>query len=320
VISANGPEEDRRRKQIIIALAIVYMAWGGTYLGIRFAVETIPPLIMAGSRFLLSSIILITVLRFFHASTFRWGSRSEWRDATIIGLLLLLVSNGGLCWSEQFVPSGVASLFFALTPLWMVLFDWIHPGGKRPSLRNGLGLILGFSGVWVLRGTSQPLFAASNVNLAYFILLIMGGSWGAGAIYSRYAKSSGNPFFPVARQMIVGGIALLIAAALHGDFHHFSIEQVTARSALGFGYLVVMGTLIGFTAYMWLMKESTPLLVGTTAYVNPVIAVCLGWVLGHEPLTLRLVLSAGIIVTSVIVVLNDRNHSFRIGDAPNDRL
>ncbi len=271
--------------RLALAFATVYLAWGGTYLGIRVAIETMPALSMAGSRFFLAGVILLAFLRWFHSPGFHWGTRREWRDATIVGLLLILLGNGCLTWAEQYVPSGVASLFFAVTPLWMVLFDWLHPGGTRPSLNTACGLLLGFAGIWILRDPAGSVANAHELNLGYLVLLVTGCCWGAGAIYSRHVHAQGSPLLPVARQMLIGGAALTLAGVVRGELHSFSFTNITWVSWLGYLYLLIFGSLLGFTAYVWLMKVSTPALVGTTAYINPIIAVFLGWALGHESLT-----------------------------------
>lgn len=298
---------DPHKPYALVALAFlaINLGWGGTYLGIRFAIETMPPFLMAGTRFCIAGIILLVALRAIHSRGFHWGTLREWRDSIVTGVLMLLMGNGGLTWAEQFVPSGVASLFFALTPLWMVLFDWLHPGGKTPSLNTGLGLVLGFFGIWILREPSSGAVTAqtSGLHWGYLALLMTGVCWGAGSIYSRHAKARGSILLPIARQMIAGGIALILAGAVNGDFQQFSFARVSVRSWIGFSYLLVVGSLVGFTAYAWLLKVSTPARVGTTAYVNPIVAIFLGWSLGHEPVTWQLAFGALVIVASVVLVM-----------------
>lgn len=298
---------DQSPNAALVALAFltVYLGWGGTYLGIRFAIETMPPFLMAGSRFFAAGVILLACLRIFHSPGFHWGTIREWRDAIITGVLLLLCGNGGLTWAEQFVPSGVASLFFALTPLWMVLFDWLHPGGKTPSPRVALGLVLGFIGIWILRepASAATVVQSGDARWAYVVLLLMAVCWGAGSIYARHNKARGSILLPIARQMISGGIALMLAGLPNGDFARFHFAEVTIRSWIGYGYLLTVGSLLGFTAYAWLLKVSTPARVGTTAYINPIVAIFLGWSLGHEPVSWRLAFSALAIVTSVLIVM-----------------
>lgn len=296
-------DHGRTTARVVLAFITVYLAWGGTFLGIRFAIESIPVFMMAGSRFFIAGIILMTTLRLAHSPGFHWGSLSEWRDAAIAGVLLLLGGNGLLTWAEQYVPSGVASLFFGMIPLWMVLFDWLHPGGKTPTLNTAFGLFIGLAGVWILRGTAGSPLHASELNWGYLALLVSGCSWGAGAIYSRHVHAKGSPLLPVSRQMVLGGIALMLAGYGRGELDHFSLGNVTTLSWIGYAYLLIFGSLIGFTAYVWLMKVSTPAHVGTISYVNPVVAVFLGWSLGHEPLTLRIAISAACIVASVMIVL-----------------
>lgn len=288
---------------IAAAYILVYLAWGGTFLGIRVAMETIPAFLMAGSRFLIAGLILLTGIRLLRSSQFRWGTPREWRDASVVGLLMVLMGNGGITWSERVLPSGVAALVVALTPLWMVLFDWLRPAGQRPSLRTSFGLLLGFGGICILRGSDHGGVGSEALNWSFLALFIGNICWGAGAIYSRHAHAEGSPLLPVARQMIIGGAALLTVSAVSGEFQTFSFAAISLRSALGYAYLILFGSLLGFTAYVWLMKVSTPARVGTISYVNPIIAVLLGWSFGGEDLTLKIAASAVIIVIAVVIVI-----------------
>lgn len=288
---------------IVAAYVAVYLAWGGTYLGIRVAIETIPAFLMAGSRFFLAGIILMTCLRLFQPAAFHWGTRREWRDAAIVGVLLIVGGNGGITLSERVVPSSVVALITAGVPLWMVLFDWVRPTGRRPSLNTALGLLLGFGGIVILCSGSSSTGRSSALNWGYATVLAANLCWSAGAIYSRHVHAAGSPLLAVSRQMLIGGTALLVLGAISGELRTFSFAAISQRSALGYAYLITCGSLLGFTAYVWLMKVSTPARVGTISYVNPVIAVLLGWAIGGESLSLQIGLSAAVIVASVVIVL-----------------
>jgi len=285
----------------MFALAIVYVVWGATYLGIRVAIETMPPLLMAGSRFALAGIILFFFIRFLIPNQFVWGSKKEWKDASISGILLILGGNGCVTLAERSVPSGVAALTIALVPMWLLLFDWIRPQGVAPTRNAVIGLIMGLTGVvFLVNGTSLALSVENRY--AFALLFIAGLSWSLGALYSRYVTSEGSPLLPIARQMMVGGFVMFLAALIHGEGALFQWDQFSTRSLIAFLYLLIFGSLIGYSAYVWLMKVTTPTLVGTTAYVNPAIAVLLGVTLGEEILSQSQMIGGVFVLCAVIVV------------------
>lgn len=294
---------------IVAAFAVVYVAWGGTYYGIRVAIESIPVALMAGSRFLLAGVILLTLLRLVRSADFYWGTLTEWRDAAIAGCLLIVAGNGGVTWAEHTVPSSAAALICAGVPLWMVLFDWARPNGQRPTWRVFAGIGLGFAGILILCGPQLAASGTSGFSWSYLAVLAANMCWGAGAIFSRHRHARGSALLPVARQMIVGGVVLLTISVISGEAWSFSPAQLTARSAWGFAYLLTFGSLLGFSAYVWLMKVSTPARVGTISYVNPVIAVLVGWALGGEPVGARLAVSAVLIIAAVIIVIRKGGRS-----------
>lgn len=221
--------------------------------------------------------------------------------------MLLVGGNGVVAWAQQYVPTSITALIFGSMPLCIILFDWIRPKGTVPSVRTWFGLALGFVGLCIL---IQP--SAENPDTRMEIwgklaLVFAACSWSAGAIYSRHVHAKGSPLLPMARQMIAGGLVLLALSFAHQDWNHFNVVTVTLTAWLGFGYLVVFGSLLGFTAYVWLMRVSTPAHVSTISYVNLVVAVLLGWTLGGEPMTLHLWIGAGIIVGSVVLVLTKKS-------------
>ena len=287
-----------RRAPLWPAFATLYVVWGSTYLAIKYAVETIPPYLMAGGRFLVSGIILYTWARLRGSPN---PSRAEWRDSVIVGALLLCAGNGAVGWAEQRVPSGVTALLVASVPLWMVLLDWIRPHGKRPSAIVGLGLIVGLLGVaWLaLPGSGGP----GRVNTAGAAMLLFGSiSWAGGSIYSRQGARPASAEMTTGIQMISGSFGLLLVATVMGEVSQCHPSQVTWASFAGWTYLVTFGALLGFTAYVYLLRETTPAKASTYAYVNPVVAVGLGWAVAGEPITSRTLIAAAVIIASVALI------------------
>jgi drug/metabolite transporter (DMT)-like permease len=291
---------------VTVAFLYVYIAWGGTYMAVHYSLESLPPFLLAGCRFFVAGTVLLVLLRIFQEKTFHFGDLREWKDGLVIGTILLVGGNGCVAWAQQYVTTSVAALIFGSMPLCIIFFDWIRPQGTVPALRTCLGLALGFIGLCVLLQPSGDHARSSYETWGKLALVFAACSWSAGAIYSRHVHAKGSPLLPMARQMIGGGLVLLAISYPHGDWSHFSFVNVTAASWLGFGYLVIFGSLIGFTAYVWLMRVSTPERVSTISYVNLVVAVLLGWTLGREPMTLHIAIGAGIIVGSVVLVLKKK--------------
>ncbi len=296
--------------QLAAAFAAVYVIWGSTYLAIRFAIETMPPLLMASVRFLIAGTAL-----------YIWGRRrgaprptgAQWRAAAIVGGLLLLGGNGAVVVAEQWIPSGLAALLIAAVPLWIVLVDWLAGSGRRPTRRVAGGLFTGFLGVALLGG-SPGVGAGGPMEVFGAVLLLLGGaSWATGSIYSRRAPTPPRPRVWVGMQMLAGGALLLPASALAGEWARVDPSGVSARSALALLYLIVFGAIIGYSAYIWLLAATAPARVATYAYVNPVVALVLGWAVAGEPLTPRSLLAAAVIVGGVVVITTERGAS---GDAP----
>jgi drug/metabolite transporter (DMT)-like permease len=287
-------------KALWLAFAAVYLVWGSTYLAIKYAVETIPPYLMGGTRFLVSGLILFAWARARGAPA---PTRREWRDAAIVGALLLCGGNGAVAWAEQRVPSGITALLVASVPLWMVVLDWLRPHGKRPPTIVALGLIVGLAGVAVLALPTSSGSVNGPVNALGALMLLLGSiSWAAGSIYSRQGARPASAEMTTSLQMITGSAALIIVAIATGEFARFHPRAVTAPSFLGWLYLVTFGSLVGFTAYAYLLRETTPAKATTYAYVNPIVAVLLGWAVAGEPISTRTVVAAGIIVASVAII------------------
>ncbi len=288
---------------VLAAFATIYLVWGSTYLGIRFAVETIPPFLMGAGRFMIAGVVLYAWLRL--TGTTDPGAQ-HWRNAAVVGGLLLGVGNGLVNWAEQSVPSGVASLLIAMTPLWFALLDWLRPHGTRPGLQTVIGIVIGFAGVVMLVGSRENLRQQSIDLLGVGALLIASIAWASGSLYARYTPKPESALMAVALQMITGGAILLATGLLLGESSALSWSKVSTRSAIAFLYLTVIGSLVAFTAYSWLLKHSTPARISTYAYVNPVIAVFLGWAFAAETLTPRMIWAAAVIVLGVVIITSRR--------------
>lgn len=292
-----------KRLTIILAFAAIYLIWGSTYLGILFAIQSIPPFLMAGSRFFISGVIMYAIARLSGAPR---PKSITWRSALIIGGCLLLCGNGGVSMAEQWVPTGLASLLVATVPIYMALLGWLWGKAPRPIPIAWLGLLGGFIGVGVLVAPALTnLSSASSNHLALGMCILLFGSliWSVGSLYSRTAVSSPSLIMAAGQQMICGGGLLFIVGLLVGEPARFDFAKVSALSMWAFVYLVVIGALIGYTAYFWLLRHCDPAKVATYAYVNPVVAVLLGTLFAHEPLSLRTVLGAALIIGSVALVI-----------------
>lgn len=274
----------------------VYIAWGSTYLAIRFAVETMPPFLMAAVRFLLAGSLLFAVRRLAGDPLPR---RIEARSAGIVGLFLLLGGNGAVVWAEQTVASSLAALMVSSSPLWMLILEAARPGGRRPALRAVLGIILGFAGVLLLvwPGGEEGLLQVNPWGAGALVFATL--AWSFGSIYSRYAALPSSPLMGSAVEMLIGGLALLLVGAVTGEFSRLNLAAIHMRSWLGLLYLIVGGSLVGYTAYTWLLQVAPTSLVSTYAYVNPLVALAIGALLGNEIISPRTLLAAAVILGAV---------------------
>jgi len=276
----------------------VYIVWGSTYLAIRFAVQTMPPFLMAATRFLIAGVVLFVFRR---ARGDAAPSDGEWRSAAIIGLLLLLGGNGGVVWAEQRVNSGHAALMIGATPLWMVLFDSLRPGGKRPGALTIASVLIGFAGLVSLIGVG-----ASNADridpIGAVALILATLSWAAGSLYSRKAALPVSPLLGTGMEMVIGGLGLLALGTLTGEWGRLNLSAISEQSWWGLVYLIVFGSWVGFGSYTWLLRVAPTSLVSTYAYVNPIVAVFMGNWLAAEPLTPRTLIAAAVIVGSVALM------------------
>jgi drug/metabolite transporter (DMT)-like permease len=286
-----------RSWKIVLAFLAVYLCWGMTYLAMRIAVKDIPPHVMSGSRFLLAGTMLYLWTR---SRGVPRPSRKEWRAAAIIGGFLLLGGNATVAWAEQQVPSGLAAVLIAVAPIWMVGFEWAR-GGTQPRMRVVAGLLLGVVGVGLLVYPSSD--SPGNVNLwSALILILASASWAWGSVVSRVSPLPASPFMATGMEMIAGGLIILAAAALAGQFAHFQPASVSLNAVLAWSFLVIFGSLVGFTAYIWLLGVTSIAKAGTYAYVNPIVAVFLGWAVLREPITVRTILAALVILAGVALV------------------
>jgi drug/metabolite transporter (DMT)-like permease len=287
---------------MIAAFAAVYVIWGSTYLAIRFAIESIPPLFMASVRFLVAGGVLHawSVLRGRDRPTWK-----HWRGAAIAGSLMLGAGNGAVVIAEQWVPSGVTAVLVACVPLWMVVFDAAFFSKMRPSARALGGLLVGFAGVAFLAGT--PGVGGEGLQGIVGVVLLLGGgaSWAAGSLYLRQLAAPRDALLWVSMQMLMGGAALGLVSFLVGEFADVHVGEMTVRSLSSLAYLIVFGAIIAYSAYVWLLRATTPARVGTYAYVNPVIALFLGWALADEPISLPSVVAVMVILGSVVVIVSE---------------
>jgi drug/metabolite transporter (DMT)-like permease len=304
---------------LVAGMMVIYFVWGSTYLAIRFGVETMPPFLMAGSRFLLAGGILYAWLRIQGAPR---PQTADWRSATFLGALLLLGGNGLVTWSEQWLSSGVAALIITTTPLWLMLFEWLVFGGARPRAIVWVGVALGFAGVALL---VQPQSGDDTGPWMWAVLAMCAApvTWSLGSLFAQRARRLEPPLLNTALQMLCGGGLMFAVGLLRGELGGFDPAAVSLRSWLSFAYLVIFGSLLAFTTYMWLLRVARPSVVATYAYVNPLVAVFLGSAIGGEAMTANVGLATVLIVGAVALMAFRRRspqpeHAERQSLAAND--
>jgi drug/metabolite transporter (DMT)-like permease len=291
------------KTKIWVALIALYIVWGSTYLGIRFAVETIPPFLQAGLRFLISGVILMVWRR---AAGDEMPTLKQWKSLAIIGTLLLLGGNGLVSFAEQRIASGIAALIVGTVPLWLVLIEALRPGGVRPTWQAIVGLIVGFGGIYLLIGPSELTGEPQSDLIGTVAVVIAAFLWSIGSIYSRSAELPKSALMMTGGEMLAGSIPIFIVSLLIGEWKAFSFTEVSSQSWLALTYLITFGSMIGFVSYIWLLQNAPVSLVATYAYVNPLVAVFLGNWFAQESLTPRILLAAGIIIGSVLVINSAR--------------
>src|SRR5213592_3799640 len=298
----SAPMAASKRTLVIIALAALYLIWGSTYLAIRFSIETIPPFLMAGARFVLAGMIMYAIAWLQGIGKSTWGN---WRTSFIIGACLLLGGNGGVTISEQYIDSGLAALIVAIVPIYIVLLGWATGMAPRPTPVMWMGLAGGFVGVGILFGPGLRLHSSGGRNpaIGISILLVSSFIWSAGSLYSRVAKHAASPFLTAAQQMLCGGTLLLFAGIATGELRRLHPSSISTLSLASFIYLVVIGAVVGSTAYIWLLRHWEPAKVATYASVNPIVAVLLGTLSAGETVTVRTLVAAALIIGSVDLII-----------------
>jgi drug/metabolite transporter (DMT)-like permease len=302
------------RWKIGLAFLAVYLCWGMTYLAMRVAVRDIPPHLMSGARFLVAGLVLYLWSRSRGDAAPR---AREWKAATMVGAFLLLGGNATVAWAEQQVPSGLAAVLIAVAPIWMVGFEWSR-GGPRPSKRVLAGLLLGLAGLALLVSPSGD--SSNRVSLVGAVVLVLASaSWGWGSVFSKTASLPRSPILATSMEMLAGGALILVVAVITGQLRDFNAAHVSTDAVLAWLFLVVFGSLVGFTAYIWLLGATSIAKAGTYAYVNPVVAVFLGWAILGEVVTARTIVAAGVILAGVALVNLDWPHqSFSLEPPPSE--
>jgi drug/metabolite transporter (DMT)-like permease len=290
---------DQSKYKIILGFTAVYLIWGSTYLAIRFGVETIPPFMLAGIRFLTGGLLLYAWMRLRGAER---PSPALWLPAVIIGLLMPAGGTGLITWAEKTVPSGLTALLVATAPMWIILVDWFRPSGTKPTLLVVVGLIIGFTGVALLINPTDIGRPAEINKLGAFVIIIATLSWAIGSIYSRHARQPRSKVLATGMQMITGGLGCILISVLSGEGTAFDPYAVSLKSLLALGYLISMGS-IAFVAYVWLLSATTAARVSTYAYVNPVIALFLGSLIAGEILTYWTLGCSAMIIIAVITII-----------------
>lgn len=286
------------KTKIWLALLALYIVWGSTYLGIKVAIETIPPFFHAFVRFLSSGLILVAWQR---TAGQPMPTRKQWISTAIIGNFLLLGGNGLVSWAEQFIPSGIAALIIASVPLFLVIAEALRPNGVKPNWQSITGLMIGFVGIYVLINPTESNAGGLNI---YGVAALLSACvlWATGSVYSKTADLPSSSLMTTGAEMLMGSMGLLLVSLLTGELNGWQPELVSGRSLIGLGYLITIGSIVGFGSYTWLLQNAPISLVATYAYVNPIVAILLGVWLGNEALEPRIWLASAIIIGSVVFI------------------
>jgi drug/metabolite transporter (DMT)-like permease len=285
------------RVTVVFSFFSIYLIWGSTYLAIRYAVETIPPLYTAGLRHLIAGTILLIWCMAKHLLP-TWA---QIRASIVIGTFFFLIGHGTLHWAEQKVPSGLASLLIASEPIWVFLLTSFAARRWRLNATLLAGILLGFGGVGLLMGRSA-LNSGPGVFVGSLAVLVGAFSWSVGIVYSRQSHLSGHPLLLSALSLVAGSVQLILVGTAVGEYRGFSFASVSLRSRLALGYLIVFGSVVAFTAYNWLLEHYSPTLVATHTYVNPIVAVLFGWYFAGEAVTFNVLFSAALVIGAVMLV------------------
>lgn len=284
---------------LVAAFAAIYLLWGANFLAIRYAVEALPPFLTMAARSALAGAMLFA---WGLARDGIWPEPRHWRAALTVGALLFLGCHGLLAWGEQHVPSGLAALLLATIPMWMSLLDWLAAGGRSPGARVWTGMVLGLLGVAALLAP-EPL-RGHGVGLGSGLVLLLSAlCWAAGSIAARRLPLPASLVTSTGMQLLAGGALLALVAGAAGEPSRLTLAALAPKPLAALGYMVVCASLLGFTAYAWLLRVSTPARVGSYAFVNPLVAVLLGWAVGGEPLGLRTLVACGLVVAGVALIV-----------------
>ncbi len=282
------------------ALIAIYLAWGSTYLAIHYAVQSIPPFFMTGMRFLVAGLVLFTWRRLAGDPV---PTKGQWRSGAIAGNLLLVGGIGGLSWAEQYVPSGISAVIIAATPLWIVLIESVRPGGNRPARLTMAGVLIGLAGIFILIDPWRAAGLSQNYNLmGVAVLLLAALSWASGSIYSHSANLPKSALMGTGIELLAGSAGSFLIGLVTGEASQLNLGAITLPSLGGLAYLIVVGSLIGFACYSWLLRVAPTPLVVTYAYVNPLVAVVLGSVLAQEVLSPMLLIATPLILLAVLLI------------------
>lgn len=295
----------QQKLKTFLAFAAIYVIWGSTYLATRYAIETIPPLIMIGARSLTAGVILYFISRFQSRERIK---RENILPLMALGAMFFLIGHGLLAWAQQYVDSGMAAVIVSGEPLWIVGIEWFFLRDIRVKMRGIIGLLIGILGIVFLIVSTSNGSTINNDSLASAAIVVCTISWGAGAVYSRVANVPKSPLLSSGVELMFGGVLVLIASFIVGEPSQFNLSHVSLQSLLGLLYLIIFGSVITFSAYIWLLGNTSATKVSTHTYVNPVIAVFLGWLLADEQITPELLIASVIIIISVYLVLHKQNH------------
>lgn len=300
----------KKNLSIILSFATIYLIWGTTYLAIRLGVETIPPFLLAGVRFVIGGLLIYAIARIFGASK---PSFRQWKFASLIGFLLVVGGNGLVTWAEVTVPSGLTALLIGMVPLWIVLIEWIHPNGSKPSAAIIFGLLLGFGGVWQLISPSDTGMTSEIDKTGAFIIVIATISWALGSVYSKFVPQHESKFVGAGMQMISGGFILLILSFFTNEFNNFELAMVSMKSIWSLLYLITLGS-FAFAVYIWLFTATSPSKIATYAYVNPVIALLLGNIIAGEYISSWTIGCSVVILFAVVMIISSKKKKTILND------
>ena len=296
---------------IWVGMLVLYVVWGSTYLAIAIAVDTFPPFVMAAIRFGLAGVILLTWSILRDRSSFAWPTRREWRDSTIVGALLLGGGMGLVAWGEQTIPSGIAALIIATMPVWIAVLGGIFLGERLPRLAVA-GILIGFAGVAILVGPSAFGGVGAMDPAGVAAILLSPVAWASGSLFASHRASlPKRPLVATGAQMVTGGLVLAGMALVSGEGQTFDPAAISRDSFLAFVYLTIVGSLLAYTTYSWLLGVAPLPLVSTYAYVNPIVAVILGWLILQEPIDARTIVAGAVIVVAVALIVTARGRMQR---------